>query len=182
MGSIAEQCRAGFGRVHRRTAGDQGRPPSRWSSSIVATSTTYLSTPNRWTGSVRSPDGMHPRDDAAVRRDRKVMLDRAEAHLVHPGWRAGDQLVVIMTDGWRTPADAGLPRRSSTASRACEKPGGPSSFAGANQDSYANWLGDRVSEGNTSNFTASPTSVLATQRGPTRSVREWRVAPKRLAR
>lgn len=52
-------------------------------------------------------------------------------------------------------------------------------FAGANQDSYATGSAIGVSEGNTSNFTASPTSVLATQRGLTRSVREWRGKPRR---
>jgi hypothetical protein len=47
-------------------------------------------------------------------------------------------------------------------------------FAGANQDSYATGSAIGMVEGNTSNFTASPTSVLATHRGLTRSVREWR--------
>jgi hypothetical protein len=47
-------------------------------------------------------------------------------------------------------------------------------FTGANQDSYATGSAIGVVEGNTSNFTASETSVLATHRGLTRSVREWR--------
>ena len=102
------------------------------------------------------------------------MLDRAEAHVKHSVGEPADQLVVIMTDGlenasrhWTAPAVFERIARLRNS-------GWTFVFLGANQDSYATGSAMGVAEGNTSNFTASPTSVLATHRGLTRSVREWR--------
>lgn len=115
------------------------------------------------------PRGMTPLYDAIA-----VMLDRAEAHVKHSVGEPADQLVVIMTDGlenasrhWTAPAVFERIARLRNS-------GWTFVFLGANQDSYATGSAMGVAEGNTSNFTASPTSVLATHRGLTRSVREWR--------
>lgn len=116
-----------------------------------------------------APRGMTPLYDAIA-----VMLDRAEAHLVHSGGEPADQLVVIMTDGLENASRRWTAAAIFDRIEGLRKAGWTFVFAGANQDSYATGSAIGVSEGNTSNFTASPTSVLATQRGLTRSVREWR--------
>lgn len=115
------------------------------------------------------PRGMTPLYDAIGK-----LLDRAEAYAERSGADPVDQLVVIMTDGlenasrrWSAPAVFERIAR-------LQKSGWTFVFMGANQDSYATGSEIGLTAGNTSNYTASRTSVLATHRGLTRSVREWR--------
>lgn len=116
-----------------------------------------------------APRGMTPLYDAIA-----VMLDRAEAHLKHSGGESADQLVVIMTDGLENASRRWTAPAIFERIEGLRKAGWTFVFAGANQDSYATGSAIGVVEGNTTNFTASPASVLATHRGLTRSVREWR--------
>ena len=115
------------------------------------------------------PRGMTPLHDAIA-----AMLDRAEAHLKNSGADPADQLVVIMTDGLENASRRWTAAAISERIEGLQKAGGTFVFAGANQDSYATGSAIGVVAGNTSNYTASATSVLATHRGLTRSVREWR--------
>lgn len=115
------------------------------------------------------PRGMTPLYDAIA-----VMLDRAEAHLARTGGQPADQLVVIMTDGLENASRRWTAAAIFERIEGLRKAGWTFVFAGANQDSYATGSAIGVAAGNTSNFTASPTSVLATHRGLARSVRAWR--------
>lgn len=115
------------------------------------------------------PRGVTPLHDAIA-----LLLDRAEAHLRHSGADPADQLVVIFTDGHENASRRWTAPAIFERIEGLRKAGWTFVFAGANQDSYATGSAIGVVEGNTSNFTASPTSVLATHRGLTRSVREWR--------
>jgi len=115
------------------------------------------------------PRGTTPLHDAIA-----LLLDRAEAHLRHSGADPADQLVVIFTDGHENASRRWTAPATFERIEGLRKAGWTFVFAGANQDSYATGSAIGVVEGNTSNFTASPTSVLATHRGLTRSVREWR--------
>lgn len=115
------------------------------------------------------PRGMTPLYDAIAE-----MLDRAEEYSERSGADPADQLVVIMTDGlenasrrWTAPAIFDRIAR-------LRKSGWTFVFMGANQDSYATGSEIGSTAGSTSNYTASRTSVLATHRGLTRSVRDWR--------
>lgn len=118
-----------------------------------------------------APRGMTPLYDAIA-----VMLDRAEAHLERSGGEAADQLVVIMTDGLENASQHWSTTAIFQRIEGLRKAGWTFVFAGANQDSYETGAELGMAKGNTSNFTASPTSVLATHRGLTRSVREWRAS------
>ena len=120
-----------------------------------------------------TPRGGTPLYDAIA-----LLLDRAEAHLKRSGGHPADQLVVILTDGhensslqWNAPMVfkriAGL-----------QQAGWTFVFMGANQDSYATGSAMGVVEGNTSNFVASPTGVLAAQAGLSRAVKGWRAKPR----
>jgi Mg-chelatase subunit ChlD len=115
------------------------------------------------------PRGVTPLHDAIA-----LLLDRAEAHLRRSGADPADQLVVIFTDGQENASRRWTAPAIFERIEGLRKAGWTFVFAGANQDSYATGSAIGVVEGNTSNFTASPTSVLATHRGLTRSVREWR--------
>ena len=115
------------------------------------------------------PRGTTPLHDAIA-----LLLDRAEAHLKDSGGEPADQLVVIVTDGHENASRRWTAPAIFERIEGLRKAGWTFVFAGANQDSYATGSAIGVVEGNTSNFTASPTSVLATHRGLTRSVREWR--------
>ena len=115
------------------------------------------------------PRGATPLYDAIA-----LILDRAEAHLKHSGGEPADQLVVIMTDGLENASQSWTAAAIFERIARLRNSGWTFVFLGANQDSYATGSAMGVAEGNTSNFTASPTSVLATHRGLTRSVREWR--------
>ncbi len=120
-----------------------------------------------------APRGMTPLYDAIG-----AMLDRAEAHLERSGGEAADQLVVIMTDGMENASQRCTAAEIFQRIERLRKAGWTFVFAGANQDSYATGAALGLAKGSTSNFTASPTSVLATHRGLTRSVREWRGKPR----
>lgn len=115
------------------------------------------------------PRGATPLHDAIA-----LLLDRAEAHLRHSGADPADQLVVIFTDGHENASRRWTAPAIFERIEGLRKAGWTFVFAGANQDSYATGSAIGVAEGNTSNFTASPTSVLATHRGLTRTVLEWR--------
>jgi Mg-chelatase subunit ChlD len=115
------------------------------------------------------PRGVTPLHDAIA-----LLLDRAEAHLKHSGADPADQLVVIFTDGRENASRRWTAPAIFERIEGLRKAGWTFVFAGANQDSYATGSAIGMVEGNTSNFTASQTSVLATHRGLTRSVREWR--------
>lgn len=120
-----------------------------------------------------APRGMTPLYDAIG-----MLLDRAEAHVDKSGADPADQLVVIMTDGHENASrrwTAGAIFERIAALRAA---GWTFVFLGANQDSYATGASMGVGEGNTSNFTASPESVLAAGRGLTRAVSGWRAKPR----
>jgi Mg-chelatase subunit ChlD len=119
------------------------------------------------------PRGMTPLYDAIA-----AMLDRAEAHLKRSGADPADQLVVIMTDGLENASGCWTAPAIFDRIKGLREAGWTFVFLGANQDSYATGSAMGVVAGNTSNFTASPTSVLATHRGLTRSVREWRGKPR----
>jgi Mg-chelatase subunit ChlD len=116
-----------------------------------------------------TPRGMTPLYDAIA-----LLLDRAEAHLRQSGGEPADQLVVIMTDGLENASRRWTTEAIFERIAGLRKSGWTFVFLGANQDSYATGSAMGVVAGNTSNFTASPTSVLATHRGLTRTVREWR--------
>lgn len=120
-----------------------------------------------------APRGMTPLYDAIG-----AMLDRAEAHLERSGGEAADQLVVIMTDGMENASQRCTAAEIFQRIERLRKAGWTFVFAGANQDSYETGAALGLAKGSTSNFTASPTSVLATHRGLTRSVREWRGKPR----
>ena len=119
------------------------------------------------------PRGVTPLYDAIG-----LLLDRAERHLAQSAADPADQLVVVMTDGHENAS------RHWTSSAIFErvdrlrKAGWTFVFLGANQDSYATGAAMGVVEGNTSNYAATADSVLAAQRGLTRSVREWRGKPR----
>ena len=113
-----------------------------------------------------------PRSDARTTRSHCCWT--APAHLRHSGADPADQLVVIFTDGLENASRRWTAPAIFERIDGLRKAGWTFVFAGANQDSYATGSAIGVVEGNTSNFTASPTSVLATHRGLTRSVREWR--------
>lgn len=115
------------------------------------------------------PRGATPLYDAIAR-----LLDRAEAHLRKSGADPADQLVVIFTDGHENASRRWTAPATFERIEGLRKAGWTFVFAGANQDSYATGSAIGLVEGNTTNFTASATSVLATHRGLTRSVREWR--------
>jgi Mg-chelatase subunit ChlD len=119
------------------------------------------------------PRGMTPLYDAIG-----AILDRAEAHLERSGGEAADQLVVIMTDGMENASQRCTAAEIFRRIERLRKAGWTFVFAGANQDSYATGASLGLASGSTSNFTASPTGVLATHRGLTRSVREWRAKPR----
>jgi len=128
--------------------------------------------PLEWVRSIAGrfvPRGMTPLYDAIA-----AMLDRAEAHLKQSGGEPADQLVVIMTDGLENASRRWTAPAIFERIEGLRKAGWTFVFAGANQDSYATGSAIGVVAGNTSNFTASPTGVLAAHRGLTRSVREWR--------
>lgn len=126
-------------------------------------------------GGVRSiagrfvPRGMTPLYDAIA-----LLLNRAEAHLKVSGGDPADQLVVIMTDGLENACRSWTPAAIFDRIAELRKAGWTFVFLGANQDSYATGSAIGLVEGNTSNFTASPTSVLAAQAGLSRAVRGWR--------
>lgn len=115
------------------------------------------------------PRGMTPLHDAVA-----LLLDRAEAHLRQSGADPADQLVVIYTDGHENASRRWTAPAIFERIEGLRKAGWTFVFNGANQDSYATGSAIGVVKGNTSNFTASPTGVLASHRGLTRSVREWR--------
>jgi Mg-chelatase subunit ChlD len=115
------------------------------------------------------PRGMTPLYDAIA-----LLLDRAEARLTHTGADPADQLVVIMTDGHENASRRCSGQAIFQRIARLRKAGWTFVFLGANQDSYATGSAMGVVEGNTSNFTASATSVLATGRGLDRAVRGWR--------
>lgn len=115
------------------------------------------------------PRGMTPLYDAIA-----AMLDRAELHVKQSGSDPADQLFVIVTDGLENASRHWTSQAIFERIDGLRKAGWTFVFAGANQDSYATGSAIGVGAGNTSNFTASPTSVLATHRGLNRSVRQWR--------
>ncbi len=119
------------------------------------------------------PRGRTPLYDAIA-----VLLDRAEAHLKRSGADPADQLVVIMTDGQENASRRWTAPAIFERIEGLRKAGWTFVYAGANQDSYATGSAIGMAAGNTSNYTASPTSVLATHRGLARSVREWRGKPR----
>ncbi|MBX7431620.1 VWA domain-containing protein [Mycobacterium sp. Y57] len=119
------------------------------------------------------PRGMTPLYDAIG-----LMLDRAEARLAATGADPADQLVVIMTDGLENASHRCTARAVFERIAALRASGWTFAFLGANQDSYATGSAMGMAAGSTSNFTASPESVLAAQRGLTRTVREWRHKPR----
>lgn len=119
------------------------------------------------------PRGMTPLYDAIA-----AMLDRAEAHLERSGGHPADQLVVIMTDGLENASQHCTRTEIFRRIARLRKAGWTFVFAGANQDSYETGSSLGMAAGSTTNFTASPTGVLATHRGLTRSVRDWRSKPR----
>jgi Mg-chelatase subunit ChlD len=107
-----------------------------------------------------------------------LLLDRAEAHLKRCGGDPADQLVVILTDGHENASQRWNAPMIFKRIAGLRKAGWTFVFMGANQDSYATGSAMGVVEGNTSNFTASPTSVMAVNRGLSRAVKEWRAKPR----
>ena len=120
-----------------------------------------------------APRGMTPLYDAIG-----MLLDRAEAHVNQVGADPADQLVVIMTDGHENASRRWTAAAIFERIAALRAAGWTFVFLGANQDSYATGASMGVVEGNTSNFTASPESVLAAGRGLTRAVSGWRAKPR----
>lgn len=119
------------------------------------------------------PRGATPLYDAIA-----LLLDRAEAHLRRSGADPADQLVVILTDGHENASSRWTAPMVFERIDGLRNAGWTFVFVGANQDSYATGSAIGMVAGNTSNFTASPSSVLATHRGLNRSVREWRGKPQ----
>ncbi len=119
------------------------------------------------------PRGMTPLYDAI-----ELLLDRAETYVATSGADPADQLVVIMTDGLENASRRRTSAETFDRIAGLRKSGWTFVYMGANQDSYATGSAMGVVAGNTSNFAASPTSVLATHRGLSRSVREWRGKPR----
>lgn len=119
------------------------------------------------------PRGMTPLYDAIG-----LLLDRAEHRLTRTGGDPADQLVVIMTDGMENASRECTPDGIFERIAELRKAGWTFVFLGANQDSYATGSTLGVAAGNTSNYTASPDSVLAAQRGLSRAVTSWRAKPR----
>lgn len=119
------------------------------------------------------PRGMTPLYDAIG-----LLLDRAERRLTRTGADPADQLVVIMTDGMENASRECTPDGIFERIAELRKAGWTFVFLGANQDSYATGSTLGVVAGNTSNYTASPDSVLAAQRGLSRAVTSWRAKPR----
>lgn len=119
------------------------------------------------------PRGMTPLYDAIG-----LLLDRAEHRLTRTGGDPADQLVVIMTDGMENASRECTPDGIFERIAELRKAGWTFVFLGANQDSYATGSTLGVVAGNTSNYTASPDSVLAAQRGLSRAVTSWRAKPR----
>jgi Mg-chelatase subunit ChlD len=120
-----------------------------------------------------TPRGMTPLYDAIG-----MLLDRAEARVARTGADPADQLVVMMTDGLENTSRKWTAQAIFERIAGLRQSGWTFVFLGANQDSYATGSAMGVVAGNTSNFTASPESVLATSRGLTRTVTEWRAKPR----
>lgn len=116
-----------------------------------------------------APRGMTPLYDAIG-----LLLDRAEARLERSKGDPADQLVVILTDGMENASRRATPTAIHHRISTLRQAGWTVVFLGANQDSYLTGGLTGVAEGNTSNFTASPTSVLSVHHGLTRTVRAWR--------
>jgi hypothetical protein len=119
------------------------------------------------------PRGLTPLYDAIG-----TLLDRAEARVARAGTDPADQLVVVMTDGAENASRKWAPDAIFDRIAGLRQSGWTFVFLGANQDSYVTGAAMGVGAGNTSNYTASPESVLAAQRGLNRAVREWRSKPR----
>jgi Mg-chelatase subunit ChlD len=119
------------------------------------------------------PRGLTPLYDAIG-----ILLDRAEARVARTGAEPADQLVVIMTDGGENASQKWTAQAIFNRIAQLRQSGWTFVFLGANQDSYATGSAMGVVAGNTSNFTASPASVRAAQRGLNRAVRNWRMKPR----